>query len=127
MLAARAEAIARAYDKIAPEVPHALHMPTHIFVRLGIWPDTISWNARSAAAALNFPVKGNVSHHYPHALDYLMYAYLQQADESKALETLASLDAHDKYQPTFVSAYALACYASALCPGAQVNGKMQLS
>ena len=108
MLAARAETVARAYDKIAPEVPHALHMPTHIFVRLGIWPDTISWNIRSAQAALNFPVQGNVSHHYPHAEDYLIYAYLQQADETKARGTLASLDARNNYQPTFVSGYALA-------------------
>ena len=51
-LAAKGEKYARGYDKIAPNVPHALHMPSHIFVRLGYWPETVAWNIRSAQAAL---------------------------------------------------------------------------
>ena len=51
----RALEVARAYGRIAPEVPHALHMPTHIFTRLGLWEDSIDWNKRSAAAALANP------------------------------------------------------------------------
>ena len=47
--------VIRSYGDIAPSVPHALHMPTHIFVRLGAWEDVIQWNRRSADAALNFP------------------------------------------------------------------------
>ena len=108
LLAKRAVDMAKAYDQIAPAVPHALHMPTHIFVRLGLWSDTISWNIRSAEAALNFPVNNATSHHYPHAVDYLIYGYLQQADEERAEETLAELASRQKYQPTFVSGYALA-------------------
>lgn len=70
-LAPKALEIARGYDKIAPDVPHALHMPTHIFVRLGLWPETISWNIRSANAAKNQPLPdGSMSMHYAHALDY---------------------------------------------------------
>ena len=108
MLASRAIAAARAYDKIAPDVPHALHMPTHIFVRLGIWPDVISWNVRSAKAALKYPAGESVSHHYPHALDYLIYAYLQRTADKEAEETLQKIRKNDSYQKTFVSAYALA-------------------
>ena len=108
MLAGRGVAAARAYDKIAPDVPHALHMPTHIFVRRGIWPDAISSNIRSAKAALKYPAKESISHHYPHALDYLAYAYLQGAEDKNAEDTLKKLKAKDNYQKTFISAYALA-------------------
>ncbi len=108
VLANRAVAAARAYDKIAPDVPHALHMPTHIFVRLGIWPDAISWNIRSAKAALKYPSHGSISHHYPHALDYLIYGYLQMAADKEAENVLKQILADDNYQKTFISAYALA-------------------
>ncbi len=63
---------AHTYDQIAPSVPHALHMPSHIYVRLGEWEDVIEWNRRSADAALESPAGEYVSHHHPHALDYLM-------------------------------------------------------
>lgn len=55
--------VVRSYGEVAPEVPHALHMPTHIFVRLGEWPEVIDWNVRSAAAALRHPAGDRVSHH----------------------------------------------------------------
>ena len=107
-LASRGVAAARAYDKIAPDIPHALHMPTHIFVRLGIWPDAILWNIRSAKAALKYPADGTVSHHYAHALDYLVYAYLQGVENKRVEDILKKLHAQDNYQETFVNAYALA-------------------
>ena len=107
-LAGRAVEAARAYGKIAPDVPHALHMPTHIFTRLGIWSDSIDWNVRSARAALKYPVNGFVSHHYLHALDYLIYAYLQGAEDAKAEEVLNQMHERDNYQQTFVTGYALA-------------------
>ncbi|MEN8207132.1 MAG: hypothetical protein ABFS24_14140 [Pseudomonadota bacterium] len=107
-LAARALEAARAYDKIAPDVPHALHMPTHIFTRLGIWTDSIDWNTRSASAALKYPVNGTISHHYLHALDYLIYAYLQVAEDDKAKAVLDQMNEQDNYQRTFVTGYALA-------------------
>ena len=107
-LAGRAVDTARAYDKIAPDVPHALHMPTHIFTRLGIWSDSIDWNIRSANAALKYPVNNYISHHYLHALDYLIYAYLQSAEDVKANEVLNQMYERDNYQQTFVTGYALA-------------------
>lgn len=108
VLADKAVIAARAYDQIAPDVPHALHMPTHIFVRLGVWPDVISWNKRSAKAALKYPANGAISHHYPHALDYLIYAHLQRGENDEADAVVQQVKAFDNYQETFVSGYALA-------------------
>ncbi|NNG17606.1 MAG: hypothetical protein HKM89_14110 [Gemmatimonadales bacterium] len=99
---------ARTYDDIAPSVPHALHMPTHIFVRLGEWNDVITWNRKSADAALKHPAGEYVSHHYPHAIDYLAYAYLQQAQDEKAHAVLDELQSKEPYQQSFVSAFHLA-------------------
>ncbi|SDK42111.1 hypothetical protein [Microbulbifer yueqingensis] len=107
-LAGRALEVAREYDKIAPEVPHALHMPSHIFVRQGIWPDTIDWNKRSAAAARRQPAEGKTSLHYYHALDYLLYAYLQQGRKKEAKATIAELQAAAEAQDEFASAYGIA-------------------
>jgi len=99
---------ASAYGEIAPEVPHALHMPSHIHVRLGNWDEVIRWNEESAAAALNHPAGDHTSHHYPHALDYLVYAHLQHGDEEAAMAVLEELRTRTDYQPTFISGYALA-------------------
>ena len=107
-LAPRAEAIARRYDRLAPDVPHALHMPSHIFVRTGQWQDTAAWNERSASAALRQPVEGVTSLHYPHALDYMMYAYLQMGDIESAQRTLERVRSIGAVQEDFVSAYGIA-------------------
>ncbi|HEY6627103.1 MAG TPA: hypothetical protein VIZ21_09120, partial [Ignavibacteriaceae bacterium] len=85
-LAPNAIRVAREYYKLAPEVPHALHMPTHIFTRLGYWQESIDLNLRSAEAAWKMPVDGQLSNHYFHALDYTVYAYLQQSQYDKAKE-----------------------------------------
>lgn len=86
-LAELALPVARNYGKIAPDVPHALHMTSHIFTRRGLWDESIEWNIRSAAAALRMSeALGAVSMHYQHALDYLAYAYLQKAMDNEALE-----------------------------------------
>jgi tetratricopeptide (TPR) repeat protein len=87
-LAPKALDAARSYGQIAPDIPHALHMPTHIFTRVGLWQESIVMNKRSAAAALKHPAGSEVSLHYPHALDYLVYAYLQQADDQKARQVM---------------------------------------
>jgi len=100
--------ITRSYDDIAPAVPHALHMPTHIFVRLGEWDEVIEWNRRSADAALEHPAGEYVSHHFPHAIDYLEYAYLQKADDEAAMSAIDELETKSPYQETFVSAFHLA-------------------
>ncbi len=100
--------IVRSYGEIAPSVPHALHMPTHIFVRLGAWPDVIEWNRKSAEAALRFPAGEAVSLHYPHAMDYLLYAYLQRAEDDKARAVLDETLKREPYQADFASAFHLA-------------------
>jgi tetratricopeptide (TPR) repeat protein len=108
MFASRALAVAQGYHKIAPEVPHAQHMPSHIFVRLGLWPNTIEWNERSAAAAMRQSESGLLSLHYIHAMDYLMYAYLQRAQDKMAQDVLSSINRVEKYQDSFASAYGIA-------------------
>ena len=108
VLAEDAIDVARAYDKLAPDVPHALHMPSHLFVRLGIWPDVIEWNRRSADAALRQSPTAYTSLHYAHALDYMIYAHLQRGEDQKARATLDELMAVEAYQPHPASAYGIA-------------------
>lgn len=108
MLADRALDVSRGYGTIAPDVPHALHMPTHIFVRLGLWNDVIEWNTRSARAALSQTVNGMISLHYAHAIDYLVYGYLQKGQEYEARQILEKLNATNNFQDSFASAYAIA-------------------
>lgn len=113
VLAEQALEVARGYDKLAPNVPHALHMPSHIFVRLGHWDDVISWNRRSADAALEQPAGGVVSMHYPHAIDYLVYAHLQQGEDDAAQATLDELLATTgPIQGNFAAAYGIAAARS---------------
>ena len=108
-LAEKGLKVARSYGAIAPTVPHALHMPSHIFVRLGLWDETITMNSRSADAAKLHPVGDQVSLHYLHALDYLAYAHLQRGEDDKAAEVLATMEAIEKpLQPHVASAYTLA-------------------
>lgn len=108
-LAQNALQAAAKYDKIAPEVAHALHMPTHIYTRLGMWPESIAWNLRSAGTAFKSSMNGTKSMHYFHALDYLVYAYLQRGEDEKALK-IAS-DIHQLKGP--FQAHASAAYALA--------------
>ena len=86
-LAQRGLAAAREYAKIAPSAPHALHMPSHIFTRLGYWDDSIASNgaAREAARA-----EGDVGEEL-HAMDYLVYAYLQRGRDADAERVVADL------------------------------------
>ncbi len=107
-LAERGVRVAREYDSLAPDVPHALHMPSHIFVRLGYWPDVVSWNRRSADAALRQPVGDTTSMHHVHALDYLIYARLQQGRDREARAALREIEAETQYQANFASAYGIA-------------------
>lgn len=100
--------LVEAYGEIAPTVPHSLHMPSHIYVRLGDWPAVINWNRRSAEAALREPVNDAVSHHYIHAMDYLLYAYLQQGEDESAREVHAEVLEKQKHQPTMISTFHMA-------------------
>jgi len=108
-LAMDALRVARGYSEIAPEIPHALHMPTHIFTRLGKWNESINLNLRSAAAAWKFPVNGRISAQYFHAIDYLVYAYLQKSGYNKVEDIAATLDSlSGTFQLHAATAYALA-------------------
>ncbi|MEO8505817.1 MAG: hypothetical protein ABI609_18120, partial [Acidobacteriota bacterium] len=78
---------ARAYAKIAPASPHALHMPSHIFTRLGLWQDSITSNLASAETAARLVEQshpGATAFDGLHAMDYLEYAYLQLARDDEA-------------------------------------------
>jgi hypothetical protein len=86
-LAPRALDAARRYAKIAPDAPHALHMPSHTFTRVGYWDESIETNLASAAAAR----KDNAASEELHALDYQVYAYLQLAKDGAAKKVLDSL------------------------------------
>ena len=81
---------ARVYAKLAPGSPHALHMPSHIFTRLGLWDESIASNLASAEKARNYVAKtmpGATAFDELHAIDYLVYAYLQlgRIDDARKL------------------------------------------
>ena len=78
---------ARRYAQIAPYAPHALHMPSHIFLRLGLWDETIEANKRAYEAGVTYAHVRHLPGVAPeqfHALDYLIYAYLQVGRDSMA-------------------------------------------
>ena len=103
---------ARAYAKIAPDSPHALHMPSHIFTRLGLWDDSIASNTVSAKSAIAQAQRlrgGGGAFDQLHAIDYLVYAYLQQAKDKSAQKALAEMAAISKLDENqFAAAYAFA-------------------
>jgi tetratricopeptide (TPR) repeat protein len=103
---------ARSYARIAPAAPHALHMPSHIFTRLGLWQDSIDSNLASAAEAKKHVAKilpGAASQDQVHAMDYLAYAYLQTCQDSEAKRVVEEAAAMSKFdQEAFQVAYALA-------------------
>ena len=86
-LAPKALAAARRYASLAPAVPHALHMPSHTFTRVGYWKDSIETNRRSADAARKAGGPAGAGEEL-HALDYQIYAYLQLAQDTAAKAAL---------------------------------------
>ena len=85
---------AMVYAKIAPSSPHALHMPSHIFARLGMWPDDIRSNLASVAASEKAAAEGQPGvAHQLHADQFLIYAYLQVGEDAKARDLLARMPA----------------------------------
>ncbi len=86
--------ITRKYEAVAPRNPHALHMPTHIYTRLGDWNAVIRGNLRAAEAALEYPAGDHgefVWDEFPHAIEYLVYAYLQRGSDDEAAAQLKRL------------------------------------
>ena len=86
-LAPRGLPAARAYSQIAPSAPHALHMPSHIFTRLGLWDDSIASNLAAREAAHQ---QGDTGEEL-HAMDYLVYAYLQSGRDEDAAQVIQQL------------------------------------
>src|SRR5437764_649034 len=83
-LAPRALPYARKYANLAPDAPHALHMPAHTFTRVGSWQESIDTNIRSHDVAMQRHDPGEALH----AWDYEMYAYLQTAQDAAAKKIL---------------------------------------
>jgi hypothetical protein len=104
-LAERGLDAAKRYAAIAPAAPHAQHMPSHIFTRVGAWEDSISSNAASAQAAkADKDFDGQL-----HAMDYMVYAHLQLGQDEKARAVVSEMLAGTGANPNvFVGAYALA-------------------
>jgi tetratricopeptide (TPR) repeat protein len=86
-LAQRGLPAARKYADIAPSAPHALHMPSHIFTRLGLWDDSIRSNLASKKAAREH----GDSMGQLHAMDYLVYAYMQTGRDQEAREVIGEM------------------------------------
>jgi tetratricopeptide (TPR) repeat protein len=112
-LAARALPAARAYAAIAPWVPHALHMPSHIFTRLGMWDEAIASNLASAQAARAYAAQMHrqaTESEELHGSDYLVYSYLQQARDREADVVWTFIRSVRQTNPPldFAAAYALA-------------------
>ncbi len=104
-LSARALDAARRYAKIAPSAPHALHMPSHIFTRRGLWQESIQSNADAAVAAkADRDAQGQL-----HAMDYMVYAHLQLAQDEKARRVVEEALTFNKVErETGATAYAQA-------------------
>ncbi|MGZ4890348.1 MAG: hypothetical protein ACXWBH_14295 [Candidatus Angelobacter sp.] len=98
-LAARAVGAARRYHQIAPSAPHALHMPSHTFTRVGYWQDSIDANMAAAAAARS---EGQTAEEL-HASDYMVYAYLQTAQDRATQRLLESaVETFSRFNPAVV-------------------------
>ena len=97
---------ARRYAQVAPAAPHALHMPSHIFARLGLWQDDINSNLASVAASRKTAAMhmGGEGHQF-HAMDFLIYAYLQsgrEADAAKVIDEVKAMPPMESmYGPDF--------------------------
>jgi tetratricopeptide (TPR) repeat protein len=111
-LAALALPAARRYAEVAPSSAHALHMPSHIFTRLGLWDECISSNLKSVEAAQCYAKEAGIPGHWDeelHSLDYLVYAYLQKGDNADAERQVKYLNSiHNAYPVNFKIAYAFA-------------------
>ena len=103
--------VTRRYDAVAPRNPHALHMPTHIYTRLGDWDGVIRGNLLAAEAALAHPAgeQGElVWDEFPHAIEYLVYAHLQQGADDLAAAEVRRLHGTPRLEPTMKTAFHLA-------------------
>jgi tetratricopeptide (TPR) repeat protein len=96
---------ARKYASIAPSSPHAVHMPSHIFARLGLWQDDINSNLAAIRVADSMAAHHHVMHHKVHSMDFLEYAYMQIGDDTSARATIEQIAAirPEQMDPEFVN------------------------
>jgi len=103
---------ARRYASVAPSSAHALHMPSHIFTRMGLWDESIHSNLNSISSAKCYAEETGIKGHWDeelHGLDYLVYAYLQKGENDHAREQLDYLKTIKHVSPVnFKVAYAFA-------------------
>jgi tetratricopeptide (TPR) repeat protein len=103
---------ARKYASIAPASAHAQHMPSHIFIRLGLWDESIRSDLVSVSSAQCYASKAKIKGHWDeelHGMDYLVYAYLQKGDDEQARQQLDYLHTiHEVDGVNFKTAYAFA-------------------
>ncbi len=115
-LATLALTAAKRYAAVAPSSSHALHMPSHIFTRLGLWDDDIHSNLQSIAAAQCYAESAHISGHWDeelHGMDYLVYAYLQKGENKLAEAQVKYLQTIKAVHPAnFKVAYAFAAIPS---------------
>ncbi len=97
---------ARRYAQVAPAAPHALHMPSHIFARVGLWQDDINSNLASIAATRKTAAMhmGGEGHQF-HAMDFLIYAYLQSGRESEAAKVIDEVRTMPKMKSMYGADY----------------------
>ena len=119
VLAHKALETARRYAKIAPSSSHAQHMPSHIFTRLGIWDESISSNILSAESSRCYTESAGINSAYfeeLHAIDYLVYAYLQKGANSNAEKQYLEISKLNKFHPanTIASIYPIAAIPARL-------------
>jgi tetratricopeptide (TPR) repeat protein len=95
---------ARRYAQVAPAAPHALHMPSHIFARVGLWQDDIASNLASMAATRKTAAMhmGGEGHQF-HAMDFLIYAYLQSGHEADAAKVIDEIKTMPKMKSMYGS------------------------
>ncbi|MBZ0156368.1 MAG: hypothetical protein K8I29_09195 [Alphaproteobacteria bacterium] len=115
-LADRGLPAARAFSRIAPSVPHALHMPSHIFSRVGLWQEMVEDNRASYLAAKSELKEATLdigTYDALHAMDYMVFGLLQQAQDKGAKQLLDEVAAIRKVNvENFVAAYAFAAIPS---------------
>lgn len=119
VLAQKGLETARRYAKIAPSSSHAQHMPSHIFTRLGIWEESIQSNIQSAESARCYTQAMGINKGFYeelHAIDYLVYAYLQKGDNTKAEEQYELINKLKSFYSTTITAviYPIAAIPSRL-------------
>jgi tetratricopeptide (TPR) repeat protein len=109
-IAAKGVPSAKRYAGLAPDAPHALHMPSHIFTRVGAWNESAATNRRSADVAK----KGNEGDDALHALDYMVYAYLQLGRDGDARKTYEEATRVTGVTPRLIGPYAMAAMPARL-------------